>query len=196
DLGNKRALRALHAEALNKRGGKLLDFSTEPSARDMTGAFEMGNHRLGGFCRNGEADADRSSRYRVNRGRYTDELPIEIEARAAGIALIDRCVDLDEVVVRVGVDVASLRRDYTGRYSFTQAEGVANDHDPIADPGRLVGECDKRKVVAISDFEERQVGLLVRAHDLGGIGLAVVCSDLNRARVVDDVIIGHRITIG
>jgi len=60
----------------------------------VTGAFEIRHHLLGGFCRNGEADADRSAGHRVDRSGDADYLAIEIETGSAGIALIDRRIDL------------------------------------------------------------------------------------------------------
>ena len=51
------------------------------------------------------------------------------------------------------------------------------------------------KVVAV-DFYQRQVGTRVGTDHLGSKCLAVIGRDLNFVRVLDDVVIGHRVTVG
>src|SRR5262249_58449745 len=52
----------------------------------------------------GEADADIAAAAREDRGIDPDQLAVQVDERAAGIARIDGSVGLDEVVVAVGVD--------------------------------------------------------------------------------------------
>src|SRR5262245_61744354 len=56
-------------------------------------------HRLGG---NVESNPDRAARRGEDRGVDADDIAVDVEGRAAGIALVDRRVDLDEVVIGTG----------------------------------------------------------------------------------------------
>ena len=78
----------------------------EPAALDLAFGLERLDHRHGEVGRDREADADVAAARREDRGVDPDHLAAQIEGRAAGVAAIDRRVDLQEVVVRPGVDVA------------------------------------------------------------------------------------------
>ena len=70
---------------------------------------------------------------------------VDVERRTAGIALVDRCVDLDEVVVGAGSDIATARRNDAGRHGAAEAERIADRQDPVADARSLVRELDVGK---------------------------------------------------
>src|SRR3546814_6045377 len=75
---------------------------------------------------------------RVDRGVHADHLAIQVEQRATRVAAVDRGVDLQEVVIGTGLDVAAARRDDAGGHRAAEAEGIAHGEHPVADPG-LVG---------------------------------------------------------
>ena len=93
-------------------------------------------------CWNGEADADRAARRREDRGVDADHFAIEIERRTAGIAAIDRRIDLQEVVIRAIADIAAAGRDNAGGDGTAKPERVADGDHPVADARLLRREID------------------------------------------------------
>ena len=87
---------------------------------------------------------------------------------AAGVAAVDRGVDLEEVVVGAGADVAPAARDDARGDGAPEPEGVSDRDHPVADP-RTVGvpELDCRQRIAGVHLDEREIGLRVHAHYLG-----------------------------
>ena len=104
----------LQAEAVGNARGHGLDLHADPAALDVALVLELRDHGLHGVGRDAEADADRAAGRRVDRGVHRDHLAVDVEGRAAGVALVDRRVDLDEVVVGTRADVAAARRDDAG----------------------------------------------------------------------------------
>ena len=88
--------------------------------------------------RNREGDADVAARGREDRRVDADHLAVEVEGRAAGVAAVDRRVDLHEVVIGAGADVAAEGRDDAGRDRAAEAEGIADRDDPVADAAGAV----------------------------------------------------------
>ena len=62
--------------------------------------------------------------------------------------------------------------------------------------GVVAGEIDMRIGSALGDLQQREIGLLVGADDLGRKRLAVVDGHGHVGRVFDDVIVGHDIAVG
>src|SRR5262252_5371744 len=50
---------------------------------------------------------------------------------SAGIAFVDRCVDLNEIVIGTGADVAAARRNDTGRHGAAEPERIADGENPV-----------------------------------------------------------------
>src|SRR6185369_15452336 len=121
---NQRTACLLHPEALGDIRSDRLDLDTHPPARNVTLVFELGHDRLGGLRRNIEADADRSARWREDCGIYADYIAADVESGTAGVALVDRGVDLN-VVIRTRSDVAPTGRDNACRDGATKTEWVA-----------------------------------------------------------------------
>src|SRR5262249_56184416 len=99
------------AEGVSHLFGDRLNLHANPSAGDCTFVAELSDnvfHRVG---RDGESDADRSARWREDCGVYADDVAVHVEAWATGVALVDRGIDLNEVIVRPGADITSPRRD-------------------------------------------------------------------------------------
>ena len=150
--------------------------------------------RLGDARRNGEADADRAAARREDRGVDADHLPAHVERRTARIAAIDRRVDLQEIVVGTGLDIAPARGNNSRCDRPAEAEGISDRHDPVADLSRVaVAPGEIGKLAVAFDFEQGDVGQGVAADKLGGMSAIVLKNDGDRPRLLDDVIVGDDI---
>src|SRR6202051_3878636 len=116
----------------------------EPAARDVALVLELGDDELRRSGWNVEADADRPARRREDRGVHADHVAVHVESRTAGIALVDRRVDLDVVVIGPRADIAAAGGDDAGRHGAAEAEGIADTDQPVADPRRVGRELHVR----------------------------------------------------
>ena len=125
-----------------------------------------------------------------------DDFALDVEQRAARIAGVDRGVGLDvrdEVFLR---QIAALRADDAGGHRVLEAERLADRDHPFADL-QLVGVADRdlRQVLRL-DLEQRHVGALVGADDLG-LELALVGElDVDFVGAVDDMRVGDEEAVG
>ncbi|BAQ44521.1 hypothetical protein Maq22A_c05755 [Methylobacterium aquaticum] len=190
------ALGLVEAEAVGDVLRHRLDLKAEIAAGDLAVGAQLVDHRLHRLGRDREGEAHVAAGRRGDRGVHAHDLTLDVEGRPAGIALVDRCVDLQEVVVGSSADVAAAGRDDAGGDGAAQAERVADCHDPVADLRRAVGELHVGKGSPVGDLEERQVGLRIGADDLGRQGAAVVERDLDRLGVVHDVVVGDHVAVG
>src|SRR5262249_58858766 len=87
-----------------------------------------------------------------------DDVAVDVEGRAAGIAFIDRRIDLNEVVVGTRPNVATTGRDDTGRHRAAEAERIADREHPVADARSLVREVDVGDVAPTPDLDQGAVG--------------------------------------
>src|SRR5205085_3308276 len=101
----------IHAEALGDTRGDALDRDAEPAAGHMAIVADLLDHALRGIGGEREADPDRAAGWRVDRRVDPDDLAMQVEGWPAGIAAVDRGVDLDEIVIGAFIDVAPQRRD-------------------------------------------------------------------------------------
>src|SRR5947209_10668274 len=107
---------------------------------------------------NREAEADRAAgrRFGENLVIDTDHLALHVEQRSAGIAVIDRGVDLNELVVRRAIEVAVQGADDARRDGALAAERVADRQNAVSDTDLVtVADLDRRKRIR---SEERRVG--------------------------------------
>ena len=186
----------LRSEAVGDIGRHRLNLDADPAAADRALVLELGDDALHGGGRNRERDADAAARRRIDRGVDADHLAFGVEGRAAGIALVHRRVDLDEIVIWAVADVAAAGRDDAGRDGAAETERIADREHPIADP-RLVSES-----LANGKFEPPSTLISARsvrgvgADHLGLVGLAVIGRHLDLVGAVDHVIVGDRVAIG
>src|SRR5262245_31313499 len=194
-FSDKRAFRLLQAEGVSHLFSNRLNLHANPSAGDDALVAELGDnifHRVGW---NGESDADRSARWRENRGVHADYVAIHIEAWATRVAPVDRRIDLTEVIVWPGADTTSARRDNSGGNRAVEAEGIANSDHPITDSRGLLSELHERKVVPALNLDQREVGLWICADHFGRIGLAGIGLDLDFLCLLDDMIVRDRVAV-
>ena len=154
-FGDQRAFRLLQAEAVGDILRHRLDLHADPAARDRAVVLELADHALDGVGGDREGDADRTARRREDRGVDADHIAFGVEGRTAGIALVHRRVDLDEIVIGAGADVAAARRDDAGGDGAAEAERIADRDHPVADARGLVGELHIGERTAL-DLDQRQ----------------------------------------
>src|SRR6185312_12903478 len=104
DTGHQRATRLADTEAFGEFIRHFLNAHPEPPAPRFAVFLQLIEHRDRAVGRNRETDADRAAGRRDDCRVDADDLAVEIEQRAAGIAAVDGRVGLDVVVVRPGLD--------------------------------------------------------------------------------------------
>ena len=163
----------------------------------VPGLDDLRRDRLDGVDRHREPDADVAARAGV-AGRDlrvdADHVAARVEQRAAGVALVQGGVGLDHVVDRVAVrraDDALERAHDPGRDGAVVAERVADRDHRVADAdGVGVAERQRRQRPRVRvDLQHRDVGRGVGADDLRLHALVVREADVDRARVLDDVVV-------
>src|SRR5262249_57447527 len=134
---------------------------------DLAGVSGVRNDGLHGRRGDGEGDAHRAARRGEHGGIDTDDVAVDVEGRAAGIAFIDRRIDLNEVVVRTRPNVATTGRDDTGSHRAAEAKRIADREHPVADARGLVREADVGEVAAALDLDQGDVGARIGADHFG-----------------------------
>ncbi len=186
----------LEAEAGGHVLVESLDLHAEPAAVDVAVLAQLADHVRHGARRDREADADAAAVGRIDHGVDADHAPALVEDRAAGVALVDRRVDLQVVVVGARLDVATARRDDAGGGGAAEAEGIADRDDPVADAGAVgVAERDRRQRLLRLDLEQGEVGLGVATGELGLEAGAVMERDHDLVGLVDHVVVGDDVTL-
>jgi hypothetical protein len=106
----------------------------------VRGTDEIVVDRDDGVRRHGKADALVAGRLRVDRGVDTDDLPVHVDQRTAGVSGIDRRIRLNEVLelaLRALIDGPVLGRDDAGGDRLRKFERLADGDDPLADLGAV-----------------------------------------------------------
>ena len=186
------ALPALKAEGLGQGRVDVLHADPQIGAFYLARLDQLFHDLQGEVDRYRKADADIAAAARKDSGIDADQLAAQIHQRAAGVAGIDRGVGLNEVLIAADVQTAAAQgADDAGGDGLAEAERIADRHHEIAYPERLrVGRCQRAQVFR-RDFDDRDVGLRVRADHLG-LKLAPVSEghgDLDR--IGDDMIVGQ-----
>src|SRR5262249_38187637 len=140
------------------------------------------SHRAAALADEGGVDADR--------------LALAVDERATAVTGVDRGIGLDEVVVRPLTDHATGRADDARGDGLLQTERVADGHNGLADLKLCrVAERDQRQALRV-DLQKGEVGLRVTAEYLRGHLATVGERHLDLGRTVDDMIVGHDVTVG
>src|SRR5271170_6996615 len=141
---NERTVFAVQAQACGDCRRHLLDLYAEPTAAYLAVRLELGDDRLGDVRGYRKADPDTAAVRRIDRGVDADHLAVKVEGRPAGIAAVDRRVDLQEIVELAGMDVAAARRDDPGGDAAAEAKRIADGDHPVADLRRAArSEADR-----------------------------------------------------
>src|SRR6516164_10980780 len=157
-IGNQRTFGFLEANAVRNLGGHRLNLNTDPTTGDATSVLELGDHGIHGAGRDRESNSHRAAGGRKDRGVDPDDIAIDVKGRATGIALVYRSVDLDEVVVRAGADIAPARGYDPGGDRAAQAERIADRKHPVADTRSMIRKHDVGEIAMALDLDESEVG--------------------------------------
>ena len=194
-VGDQRSPRVLETDAVGDLLRDRLDLHADEAARHLAVVAQIGHDPLGDMGRDRESDADIAAGRRSDGGVDPDHLALEVEGRTSRIAAVHGRVDLDEIVIGTGADVAPVRGDDPGRHRPAEAERIADRHDPVADARPVGREADMREVGPFG-LQKGDVGLGIGADDLGVERAAVIHDDLDAAGIVDHVVVGHDIAVG
>src|SRR5512132_2222085 len=165
DGGDQRAFRLLQAEAVGNLRGDRLDGDAKPAALHGALLLQLRHDLLRDVRRNGEADADAAAVRSEDRGIHTDHLAAAVEQRAAGVAAVERRVDLDEVVIGARTEIAAARRNDAGSHRAREAEGITDRDHPVADAHFVgIAPAHRRQRSVGRDLQYRKVGLVVLAE--------------------------------
>src|SRR5271166_152870 len=134
DARDECAARGAQPQAFSDGVVDRLDADAEPAPPRLMVLLELADDRNDGGGRRREADADRTARGGKDGRVDADHFSLQAEQRAARIALVDRSVGLQEIVIRAAVDVAVAGGDDSGRHRFAEAERVSDRHHAVADP--------------------------------------------------------------
>ena len=165
-IGDHHALAALHLEGAGQFLGEILNGHAEHPAAYFAVLDQLVHnvHRhVGG---DGEADAHIAAGGGEDGGVDTDQLAVEIDQRAAGVARVNGGVGLNKILVALDTQAgAAQRRHDTGGHRLTETEGVADgDHEITHLETGGIGDTDLRQVLGAFQFQHRQVDFLVQAH--------------------------------
>ena len=191
---------ALEAEGLGHIGGDVVGGDAEVAAGDGAGLDQAVHDGAGKVDGDGEADADVALGGGEDGGIDADQAAAGVDEGAAGVARVDGGVGLDEVLVTADLiedaDAAAGGGDDAHGDGLADAEGITDGKDHIADAELpAVGEGGGGEVFSL-DLDDGDIGLGIRADDLGGKFALVVEHDLELVGALDDVVVGDDVAVG
>ena len=197
DVAHERAFRLVEAEARRQIARHALHRDAEQPAMHAAVGHELVHHVLRHVRRHREADADVAARRRQDLRVDADQLARGVHERAAGVALVDRRIGLQEVFIASVAEAgrAALRADDAHRHRLADAERVADREHDVADAHRVrIADRHDRQVLAV-DLDHREIARRIRADQLAVDDAAIRQLDLDLRRVVDDVIVGQDVAV-
>src|SRR5262249_26850122 len=141
-----------------------------------------------------EADAGVVARLALDLRVDADHAALRVQQRAAGVAVVDSRVGLDRVAdreLRLAGDRPVERAHDAARDRLLEAERAADGDDAVADlqvARAAYGEREELRGGRV-DLDHGEVGGLVRADQVGAVGLAVPELDGDRRGAIDDVLV-------
>ena len=193
-LGDHGALGLRQADRVGDVVAHILDDDAEPAAIDGAMLLQLTDHLLDERCRHGEGDADIAAGGGEDRGVHADDLAVQIEGRAAGIAAIHRRVDL-QIVIGARSDVAVMGRDDACGHRSAEAERIADREHPVTDARILFGKLHVRELLRGLDLEQSDVGPRVGADQRGRIFVAVLERHGDVLGILDHMVVGDEVPV-
>ena len=137
--GTLRGFSALGRQLQRRRHGRIhgLGRNTKEAALHLAFLTQFQHNALHHVGRHGKADTNRTTGRAEDRRIHADHAAIAGEKWAAGIALIDRRIHLDEIIIGASANIAASCRDHTRGHGAGQAIGIAHGHHPIAGLGTI-----------------------------------------------------------
>src|SRR5262249_40168121 len=166
----------------------------EPAACDSTMHPQLLHYRPGTVRRYGKANAHGTAIWRIYCGIDPDHIAMEVKSRATGIAAIDCCVNLEEVVVGARMEITSASGNNSAADRIVEAEGAADRENPVADPGRVTIAPSRISEWAPGvDLQQCKIGQGVTAYHPRGVLGGIVYHYCYCFGVFDDMIVGDDI---
>jgi hypothetical protein len=109
---------------------------------------------------------------------------VKIECRSAGVAAVDRRVDLQEIVLRALIDFAPECGDDPGGHEPPRPNGVADCDYPIPDPGVIPVSPSFRSLLIL----KREMSVYCRGRSPK--------DDRHFVSVGDDMVVGYYVASG
>src|ERR1051326_711777 len=132
-----------------------------------------------------------------NGGVDTDQFAMCVDQGAARVAGVNGGVGLDEIFELLDgtAEAAAGRAHDSHRDRLAHAKGVANCQYDIADlRTRGIAKRQDRQILLI-DLQNRHVGGLIGAHDLGGKFTLIVEGHFHLRGAFDDVVVGQNVAV-
>ena len=125
----------------------------------------------------------------------TDNLTIEVEGWSTGIALVDRGINLNEIIIRAGTEVTT-----TGRYDArcnrsAQTERIANRNHPLADAALFVRKGNIGEFGFGIDLKHCQIRLGICSDQTRVHFFTIIGDDREFRSTIDDMIVGNDVAI-
>ena len=203
--GNQFAVILFDTQRIGNALVERLDPDTQITARDLGPALQLFDNRKCLFGGNGETDPDIAARGRKDHRVDADDIAVDIEHRAARIALVDRGIGLDIAIIGAALPGHAVeRRDDARGHGAAKPERIADRNHPVTDPclGRIA-EFHEGQVGGV-DLENRKVRGRIAADELRVIFDAIGHDHLDRAddgrarpfAARNDMIVRHDIAVG
>ena len=185
------------AEAGGHVGRQRLHAHSELRAGDLAGGPQRIHHVARHVRRNRKTDPDVAVRGRQDLRVDADQLALRVDERAAGVAVVDRRVGLQEVLEAAvaGAGGAALGADDARGDRLPDAKRVADGEHHVADT-RLVRIGERKRVEPGGlHFQHREIARCIVAHDGGRQHAAIRELDLHLVGAVHHVVVGENVTV-
>ena len=150
------------------------------------------DHALHHIGRHGKADANRTAGRAEDCRIHANHAAIPRKERTAGIALIDRRIHLDEIIIGASANVAASGRNHASGHSAGQAIGIAHGHHPIAGLGTIrITQSNEGQRRARFHLQQRDIGTRIAANQAGLQFAAVFKLYGDAVGAFHNMVIGH-----
>ena len=174
----------------------VVGFDPEEAMVDPARMDDLVHHVYHDAGRDRETDADRASGAGEDRGVDSDQQPVAVDQRAAGIALVDCGVGLDEVLQRVDSKVRSPQRRHDAhRDRLPDVERIADCQHDVADPQRLGSPKRDGGQVLQVHLKNRQIGVGIGTDQVRRHAPAVGQRHRDLVAGLHDVVVGQDVAV-
>ena len=173
----------------------VLNAYTQPAATGFAILLKLVDHFADHIRGHGKANPDRPTRGRQDRRVHPDHFTLHVEQRPARVALVNRRIGLQEIVIGTAQLAPTGRDDARGdRKALPQ--GVAHRHDPIADAHLVaVAEGNEGQGFGAVHLQQRHVGLQIETDQFSLKGLTTKGFHLDLIGAFNDMVVGDDIAI-
>ena len=156
--------------------------------------LQLTYHLLDEGRRHGKRDADIAAGGREDRGVHANDLAVQIEGRAARVAAVHRCIDL-QIVIGARSDIAVMSGDDACSHRPAEAKRIADCEHPITDAGVLLREFHVWELLRSLDLEQGHIGARIGPDQGRGKFIAVLERHRNVLGVLNHVVVGDKVSV-